>query len=184
MRETSRAKQAYAEYVALGPNRSLEKLATQFKSAAKAPSRHLSTLKGWSSAFGWQARLDELAERAKAEAEEAEAQRMHEALFTGAALPYIRVEMLKKIAADLYAELTADDEGNRRWLPDVKQIGAERVDIERFNSSEYERFFDALDDLAKETGGRQTKHEVSGPGGGPIPIRTVTVDIPLEEDIS
>lgn len=29
--------------------------------------------------------------------------------------------------------------------------------------------------------GYADKHEVSGPGGGPIPIRTVTVDVPPEE---
>lgn len=54
------------------------------------------------------------------------------------------------------------------WVHDVKQIGsgdtAERVDIVRFNAALIEQLRGALDDIAKETGGRVQRQEVNGKG--------------------
>lgn len=62
MRETPRAKQAWADYLALGPSRSFEKLLQRYHNDSKAPSHRLKTVADWSRAFGWQARLDALAQ--------------------------------------------------------------------------------------------------------------------------
>ena len=63
MRETTRARQAWNDYEALGADRSLEKLVGEYRNRTdKAPSRQLSRLKAWSVAFGWQARLVAIAE--------------------------------------------------------------------------------------------------------------------------
>lgn len=58
MRESAKAAQAFRDYVALGADRSLEALATKYRTSTEpAPTRHLRTLKGWSSEFGWQQRI-------------------------------------------------------------------------------------------------------------------------------
>ena len=63
MKETPRAKQAFNDYVALGADRSLEKLLAVYETATKAPpTRRIESLKAWSRTFGWQARLAEIAE--------------------------------------------------------------------------------------------------------------------------
>lgn len=63
MRETPKAKQAWNDYLAMGPGRSLEKLAIMYQTyTGKAPTVHLRTLKAWSVAHCWQRRLEEIAE--------------------------------------------------------------------------------------------------------------------------
>ena len=61
MEETLKAKQAFEDYYALGPGRSLSKLAEAYRSRTEPdpPTRELTTLKEWSSEHGWQARLDQ-----------------------------------------------------------------------------------------------------------------------------
>jgi len=41
------------------------------------------------------------------------------------------------------------------WLPDVKEVGGQVVDIERFNAAIVDQYRGALDDIAKEVGGRK-----------------------------
>lgn len=60
--ETPRAAEAFADYVSLGPSRSLQKLvdfyrATPQSSTKPPPTRHLDTLKDWSVKHGWQDRI-------------------------------------------------------------------------------------------------------------------------------
>lgn len=63
MRESVKAKQAFNDYAAMGAERSLEKLAQAYQSrTGNVPTRQLSRLKVWSTTFGWQARLAEIAE--------------------------------------------------------------------------------------------------------------------------
>ena len=58
MKETERAKSAYGDYLAMGPGRSLEKLATVYhEQAGGRPHTRLCTLKNWSTCHGWQARI-------------------------------------------------------------------------------------------------------------------------------
>jgi hypothetical protein len=161
MRETARAKAAWADYLALGPDRSLEKLAERYRSVAEVvPTRRLNTLKAWSAAFGWQARLEEIADQAAREAEEKQAAYRREILETGFAAAHERVKALKDLAVILEDELHEDD---KRWVQDVKQIGggenAREVFVEKFNAAEVEQFRGLLDDIAKEKGERRQQHD-------------------------
>lgn len=69
MQETQRAKTAFAEYLAMGPGRSLEKLLAEYKrrsqtgGKALVPTLRLPTLAEWSKQFSWQARVAEWEER-------------------------------------------------------------------------------------------------------------------------
>jgi len=185
VRETPRAQQAWADYLALGPGRSLAGLLERYQNAPKAsPTTRLATLKAWSVAYGWQARLSEIADREAREAEEREAAYRREIMDSGYALIHERIQSMKRLADVLFAELTEEGENNRRWLPDVKQIGsgehAERVDILRFNHQEVEQFRGLLDDIAKELGARKDVHLHQGDAERPITIRTITAVLPAD----
>lgn len=110
-----------------------------------------------------------VAELARAEL----AQREAEVLANGYALYFERIDDLKELAKLLWDEINIED---RRWLPDVKQIGrgkdAERVDIVRFNSALIEQFRRTLDDIAAELGERIKGLELSGSVG----VASVTAD--------
>lgn len=191
MKETPRAAQAWADYLALGPERSLEKLAAFYQTRTKPVP--VSTLKLWSTHFDWQGRLKDIAEREAKAAEEREAAYRRSIMEEGYGLAHERVKALKTLAGKLFDELTTEeaapanlwtanayDDGqpvqtrNRLWVRDVKQIGsgegAQRVDIERFNGTEVEQFRGLLDDIAKEVGDRKqrTHTELTGKDGGPI----------------
>jgi len=60
MRETSAAKTALADYKAMGPGRSLEKLAAVYRTYTehRPPTRHISVLRNWSVAHGWVAHAE------------------------------------------------------------------------------------------------------------------------------
>jgi hypothetical protein len=173
-RETKKAIQACNDYLRMGPGRSLQKLHRIYAAPGpeKPPTRHLATLKIWSSAYGWQDRAmayDAEVERQKNEYTE---QRRREAMETALALDYERVLELKRMFSLLDQELyETDGNGNvigfKRetvWVPDVKQIGggkfATQVDIERFNRAIFEIRRGLLDDIAKEVGGRKQLTEM------------------------
>ena len=170
-RETKKAMQACNDYLRMGAGRSLEKLSRIYSDPMpdKPPTRHIATLKIWSAKFGWVARsniYDAEIERQKNEYIEA---RRFDSLKTGLALDYERVLKLKHLADTLEREIWQDDGEfvtDNIWVPDVKQIGggeyAERVDIVRFNQPILTEFRAILDDLAKETGGRKSQHNLSG----------------------
>ncbi len=69
MRETPRAKTAFADYLAMGPGRSLEKLLAHYRERvvtsgkATVPTVEIRRLEHWSAAHGWQAKLAEIAEQ-------------------------------------------------------------------------------------------------------------------------
>ena len=169
MIESVRARQAWADYLGLGPDRSLAKLLERYQSASGSfPTKRLSTLKSWSVAFVWQARLTAIADQAAKEAEESEAVYRRDALETGFALAHERVRVLKQLARQLFDELTV---GGRLWLSEPKQVGAgQTAMIEHFNAAEIEQFRGLLADIAKEKGERKDIQELSGPHGGPIEI--------------
>lgn len=57
---TDKAAEAFADYVELGPGRSLSRLASVYKSSTiPTPTKTLRTLTGWSSKYQWQARISE-----------------------------------------------------------------------------------------------------------------------------
>ncbi len=82
---------------------------------------------------------------------------------SGLALAHNRVEQLKVLAIFLKTQMYEQGKGgvyHNVWLPDVKQVGGERVDIERFNAPIISEFRATLDDIAKETGGRKAQLKV------------------------
>ena len=171
VRETPRAAQAWADYLALGPDRSLEKLLESYRSRPSAPTGQVSMLKRWSAAFGWQARLQEIAARQAEEAQEREAARIREIMETGYGRPHERVQLLKRLLDLCVEDVTTR---GKRWVQDVKSIGsgefAERVDLERFNASEFDQIRGLLDDIAKEKGERVKRTEVTGKNGAPLAV--------------
>lgn len=101
----------------------------------------------------------------------------------GLSLDYERVRRLLRLADFLEAQLFERGENGEYhnvWLPDVKAIGsgefAERVDIERFNSALLAEYRAVLDDIAKETGGRIKRADVTT-GGKPLPILVTKMDM-------
>lgn len=91
-----------------------------------------------------------------------------DALVSGYALKEHRVYKLSLLAALMEKDLF----GGFLWTEDVKGVGngpiAEIVDYEVFNSAEVAAYRGVLDDIAKETGGRVQKQEVTGEDGGAI----------------
>jgi len=58
LRPNPRAEQAFADYVAMGPSRSLRALAEAYQGGIKpAPTRKLRTLAEWSTRYRWQERI-------------------------------------------------------------------------------------------------------------------------------
>jgi len=124
----------------------------------------LNTLKGWCARYAWQARADLY----DAQIERRKTERAERIMQSGLALDHERVQKLKRLARVVEGQLYEQAEDGRYrsiWLPDVKQIGsgdnAERVDLEKFNAAIIEEFRGVLDDLAKETGGRKVKQEIT-----------------------
>lgn len=177
MRESPGARRAWADYLALGEDRSLEKLLHRYQTGTEpAPTTNLTRLKLWSRTFAWQGRLQTLAEAAAAEAQAALVARRREVLESGLGLDHERVAALKRLAERLLGEL----EDDRLWLADAKMLGAgehgERYDFERFNAAGVEQLRGLLEDIAAEKGERVRRHEHSGRDGAPIPVQIVMPD--------
>ena len=101
MRETTRHREAYAAYLALGAERSIERLHAELAAAGRTPS--LRTLYEWSRCFHWQDRLAAFEHRARAAAEEAELgaiREMHARQVTEALLLQQGAAWLQGVAAD------------------------------------------------------------------------------------
>jgi hypothetical protein len=188
--ESPQATRAYADYVSLGPDRSLDALIGRYRSGTiPAQTRRLSTLKQWSILYRWQGRLQALADAARAEAEARQAAEVRAVMEAGYALTHERVRVLKRLGETLADEL----QGERLWLRDRKSIkvgstaitsddGArvigqepqyEVFDLERPNAAWVEQLRGLLDDIAQETGGRIRRTELSGKDGGAIVVERV-----------
>lgn len=185
--ESARAVQACNDFLRQGPGRSLARLLRKYGKMREnaAPTTSEDTLSNWSRRFGWQAR----AEAFDAEVEELKNIQRQKELGTGLALDHKRVHDLKILALRLKRQIYARDDAGRMfnlWLRDVKWIGSgelgREVNVERFNSALVDQYRGALDDLARETGGRKQRveQETFGPGGGPIPI-TIIEAVPPEQ---
>ncbi len=175
-RESDKAVIACNDYLRMGAMRSIRKLLGQYcqQSANNPPTIRFRTLAAWSSKYNWQER----ASAYDAAWDERKTEERNRVMGKGLALDYERVKRLMRLAdfieGQLYQQSEKGDYHNV-WLPDVKQIGsgpeAERVDIERFNAAIISEYRSALDDLAKETGGRIKKQEIAGKDGGDIVLR-------------
>ena len=62
MHESPKAKRAWSDYLALGADRSLAKLLASYRGSAAPPTTRCASLKEWSVTFGWQKRLQALAD--------------------------------------------------------------------------------------------------------------------------
>lgn len=93
-----------------------------------------------------------------------------DALTEGLAMKAERVRRLKQLASLMERDLF----GGFLWLEQVKGVGsgeiAEIVEYEEFNAAEVAAYRGVLDDIAKETGGRAQRTELTGAEGGPVPI--------------
>ena len=176
--ESYRAIQACNDYLRMGPGRSLRSLAEHYSGSERnlAPTLSVGTLMGWSERYGWVERAASYDTRL----EDAKNARAKDIMESGLALAHERVVKLKRLAGFLEEQMMEKGEGgvyHNVWLPDVKQIGsgadAKRVDIERFNQGIISEYRATLDDLAKETGGRVSKQEITGKDGGGLVIEYV-----------
>lgn len=202
--DTRKSFAALCDYLHLGAGRSLRTLLDAYQETAtnaavkavkrgrsggglgaeKPPTLRLSTLETWSTRHAWQSR----AEAFDAAVEAARAALVRAGLRTGLAIDAERVDKLKRLATDLegflYHEDDAHEEGDPRrrpflFLRDVKQIGggetAKKEELFRYNSPLVSDYRAALDDLAKETGGRKLRADVtSNDEGIGIPPGAIT----------
>jgi len=173
MRETNKAKQAFEDYFNMGPGRSLRALHEEYcqRTKDKPPTKRFETIATWSTKHHWQ---DRIAQR-EHEIAQAQFEAIKErAIESSYAYWPKRVKDLIELAELLLEEIQTED---KRWLPDVKQIGggefAERVDIVRFNSALIEQFRRTLDDIASEVGERISRHAVVGAEEGPVIIKVI-----------
>lgn len=175
--ESDNAVIACNDWLRMGTGRTLPELLHRYSEIPQdtPPTNSIETLKTWSKKFLWAERATEF----DADYEAIKNAERQAVMDYGLALDYERVRKLKRLVdfleRQIYEKGLGDDYHNV-WLPDVKQIGAgefaERVDIERFNSALISEYRAALDDLAKEVGGRKQRQEISGPDGGAIIIKT------------
>lgn len=184
--ESDNAVIACNDWLRLGTGRTLPELAQKYgdMQSSATPTQSVSTLETWSSKFQWAERATEF----DADYEAIKNAERQAVMDYGLALDYERVRKLKRLVDFLERQIyekgtSVDIEGNEIsvyhnvWLPDVKQIGAgefaERVDIERFNSALIAEYRAALDDLAKEVGGRKQRTEHTGADGSAIEFKLV-----------
>ena len=92
-----------------------------------------------------------------------------DALSTGYALREHRVKKLQQLAALLERDLF----GGFLWTENAKGVGsgaiADIYEYEEFNKAEVEAYRGVIDDIAKETGGRVQKQDITSAGQ---PIKT------------
>lgn len=131
--ETPRARLAWLDYLQMGDGRSLEKLAALYaergRTAGKArvPTIRIATLQDWSATFGWQARLQQIADQHAAELA-AEIRRQRREVFeSGLGLDFERVRVLKRLAQRLVDDLLGDEDDDRPRDPEtaVQEVLAE-----------------------------------------------------------
>lgn len=77
-----------------------------------------------------------------------------------------RVHKLSILAALMEKDLL----GGFMWLEQQKGVAGTAVDVEEFNKPEVDAYRGVLDDIARETGGRVQKQELTGKDGGAIEV--------------
>jgi hypothetical protein len=129
---------------------------------ATIPSRRLRTISGWGSRFDWIKR----AELFDAEVERLRNAKAVEAMTTGYALPHERVMLLNQLITKLAHILSEHDRG--MYGEHVRSIGSGQaqqvVRDEVFRKDELAQLRGLLDDVAKETGGREKRVNVEASG--------------------
>jgi len=192
--ETAAAKQGFLDYLAMGPGRSLRKLYEEYRDPKKykqdmnsseaPPTRQLSTIQMWSSAYNWVKRVNRVTDEQIDTIFREQKRALAEASLEQFASPAARIKALNQIAEMLLEYLI--DVGLIKTV--IKQVGSgknTRMKEEKsVDTQAIQAFRGVLEDLAKETGGRPTvgkmKHEVEGevtarnifvlPDVAPLPI--------------
>jgi len=162
-RESTAARQAYVDWLALGSERSLEALAVAYQGRTGAvPTRQLSRLKIWSSTFQWRLRLRGIADQEAAEAERRHKAERKRVLDDGLGRDYERVRSLKRQALRLEAAILAVP----LLRPDPKQAGR-ILEPEQYAIEKTVRLLRELRglfaDIAQETGGRRLAEQPREP---------------------
>jgi len=163
--ESPKAAQAWADYVALGADRSLPKLIGRYRTASEtSPTTRLATLKQWSAEYHWQSRLLTLAAEQGAMAEARERQRIDEIMSSGFAVVHNRVKALDTLAEAVFAELAkaGDDEEPAGFYRKEVKVAANGTafDQQVFDKAKFDTLRGLLDDLAKEKGDRRAGMDV------------------------
>lgn len=179
MRETAKAKKAWADYVSLGADRSLEKLLARYQNATDFPTRRIMTLKDWSRHFDWQARLSDIAEQERAAI-----------VKRGIADKQNRIDdyhdlrsRLKKVVVererqhenidDLVASPAAGASSGLMVLTVRYLPGGGRVEEWALDSGLVKSLLEVNKQAAQELGEWTEKKELTGKDGGPIEISDV-----------
>ncbi len=168
-RESDAAVIACNDYLRAGSGRSLSRLIQVYTESDQipAPTTHLGVLKRWSTTYAWQDR----ASAYDAEQDRAKTIEIQRLRTEGLAADYNRIVELDSLYQKLREVL--DDRGV--WHTDIKMsaTGA-TVDVEVFNKPLIDSLRGVLDDLAKETGGRKIKQELTGKDDSPLIPPTLT----------
>ena len=146
MRETPKAALAWADYLALGPERSFDRLLERYQSATNPPTRRRKSLADWSSRYGWQQRLADIAAAEAEAAAEREAAYRRTIMEEGYGLGHERVRTLKAVAerlADFALEMALPNADSRLLKAVLSELRG------------------ALAEIAKEKGERVTKSDVT-----------------------
>lgn len=175
MKETPRAQQAFNDYLNLGSDRSLEKLADSYRnSTGKVPTHQLSWLKRWSQQLGWQSRLAEIAAREQAAIEKlgiADRQNRVNALDMRAKL----MEELRQARAGDMGSVAGGSTG--LLVRQYKKVGtgrdAEMVEEYAFDAALFREMREHERQAAVELGQWEEKSQVAGT----VLIREVGADV-------
>jgi hypothetical protein len=159
--ESRQAFAAFCSYRDLDPSeRSIDEAWRKFKKGTKAAQKRNKadgTWRDWSTAHNWVERATAHDRHLQRVAQAAKEEQIREVISRGFALRHKRIEALDAVAQILLDEAQTYD---RRWLRDVKQVGVERVDIERFNAPLLDQLRGTLDDIAKEMLERNPKRQL------------------------
>ena len=171
--ESSKAIQACNDYLRMGAGRSLADLSRRYAELDQnqPPTRSLGTLKSWSAQYEWESRCVDYDARIEAKKNA----RAEAIMNSGLALVHNRTEELVKLYELLNEQLLEKDPTDgvfhNLWMKDYKSLGGgDYMEIEKFNAALIRELRATLDDIASEVGGRIKKQELSGPGGGAIPL--------------
>ncbi|MGE4535422.1 hypothetical protein [Halomonas sp.] len=173
MRETPRAQAAFNDYLAMGPNRSLEKLLALYReqsgSENSVPTLRMSTLTGWSVAHAWQQRLADIAEAER------------QAIVTQGIADKVervkrqndrwdRIQRLLDARAEANADLPGGDTGlvvrEVTYLP-----GGATRERHEFDAAVLRELRELEKHTAQELGQWTEKKELTGKDGGPLEVK-------------
>lgn len=201
--ETARAKRAFLDYLAMGPDRSLVKLCKMYREppyteaggSNAPPTRQQKTIYTWSSAYGWVERVKQVNDQQLEVILHEQRRALATAYQERLAQPAERIKVLNEIAEMIVDYLTE----HRLMTITVKQVGAGKntkmVEENKMDVAAIQALRGLLDDLAKETGGRpknvKHEHEVDGevthktifvlPEVAALPIPEAEVDLNVIE---